>query len=130
MENKKRIGVETMELMKKTYYVDLVSGDVLDRPGITENPSFKIEATDEELQGLKTLLSESYNADMQSYVRAQVPYVEYHKDSANHKYDQALKKIYALIYLLGDTVAKNHIEKMEILGEDELQQDEEIRKFT
>ncbi|RFU62686.1 hydrolase [Bacillus sp. V59.32b] len=119
-----------MESMKKTYYVDLVSGDVLSRPAIEENPSFKIEATDEELHELKTLLSESYDADMQSYVRAQIPYIEYHKDPANHRYDDALKKIYAIIYQLGDEAARNHVIEMGILGEDKLQQDEEIQKFT
>lgn len=119
-----------MELEKRTYYVDLVSGDVLDRRGIEENPSFRIEATDEELHELKTLLSDAYTADKQAYVRSHIPYLEYHNDPANHRYDNDLKKIYAMIYQLGDAEARNHIIEMGILGEDELQKDEEIQKFT
>ncbi|PLT32916.1 hydrolase [Bacillus sp. V5-8f] len=114
---------------KKTYYVDLVSGDVLDRRAIEENPSFKIEATDMELHELRTYLQESYTADLQAYVRSHIPYVEYHKDPANDRYDQSMKKIYAMIYQLGDMEAKRHIEEMGILEEDESMQDEEIEKF-
>lgn len=116
-------------MMKKTYYVDLVAGDVLDRPAFEENPSFKIEATDGELHELKTQLSESYTADMQAYIRSHIPFVEYHKDPANDRYDQSLKKIYALIYQLGDTEAKRHIEEIGILEEDKSRQDEEIQNF-
>ncbi|WP_407675636.1 hydrolase [Peribacillus glennii] len=115
--------------MKNTYYVDLVSGDVLDRPAFEENPSFKIEATDEELHELKSCLDESYTADMQAYIRSHIPYVEYHKDPANDLYDQSIKKIYAIIYKLGDAEARRFIEEIGILEEDKFMQDEEIQKF-
>ncbi|MDQ0219166.1 hydrolase [Peribacillus cavernae] len=118
-----------MESMKNTYYVDLVSGDVLDRPGVEENPSFKIEATDEELNKLKGFLNESDKADMQAYVRSHIPFREYHKDPQNDRYDESIKKIYAMIHQLGDAEAKRFIEKIGILEEDKSQQDEEIEHF-
>jgi hypothetical protein len=95
-----------MDSIKKTYYVDLVAGDVLDRQGEEENPSFKIEATEEELHELKSYLTENYSADLETYFRAHVPYVEYHKDPGDAHYDTTIKKIYAMIYELGDTQAR------------------------
>ncbi|WP_409304288.1 hydrolase [Peribacillus sp. SCS-155] len=104
-----------MDSMKKTYYVDLVAGDVIQAPGTEENPSFKIQATDEEVRRLQSYLSENYSSDLETYFRAHVPYVEYHKDPADEHYDKTIIKLYSMIYELGDAEARRHIESMGIL---------------
>lgn len=75
---------------KQTYHVDLVSGDVLGQK-LEENPSFTVHATDEELAELKQCLEEHRTDDLEAYARSHVPYLLYHHDRANDKYDAAMK---------------------------------------
>ena len=114
---------------KKAYYVDLVSGDVLEQNLIEENPSFRIFATDEELNELKREIDRNYTGDLVSFMRAHVPYMLYHNDPGNDKYDDALKAIYAVIYKYGDDEAKRHIEEIGVLHDDKHEGDEELQHF-
>ncbi|MGG0286183.1 hydrolase [Peribacillus butanolivorans] len=113
---------------KQTYHVDLVSGDVLGKK-LEENPSFTIYATNEELAELKQCLEEHPTDDLESYARSHVPYLLYHHDRANDKYDEAMKKLYAIIYKLGDETARNHIEEIGILADNKFKGNEEIQNF-
>ncbi len=113
---------------KQTYHVDLVSGDVLGQK-LEENPSFTVHATDEELAELKQCLEEHRTDDLEAYARSHVPYLLYHHDRANDKYDAAMKRLYALIYKLGDETARNHIEEIGILKDNKFEGNEEVQKF-
>ena len=112
---------------KQTYHVDLVSGDVLGQK-LEENPSFTVHVTDEELAELKQCLEEHRTDDLEAYARSHVPYLLYHHDRANDKYDAAMKKLYALIYKFGDETARNHIEEIGILKDNKFEGQEEVRK--
>lgn len=113
---------------KQTYYVDLVSGDLLTQK-LNENPSFTIQATEVELAELKQCLEDHRKNDRESYARSHVPYLLYHHDRANDKYDAAMKKLYSIIYKLGDGAARSHIEEIGILGDNKFEGDSEIQKF-
>ncbi|MFD6439314.1 hydrolase [Peribacillus sp. NPDC060186] len=113
---------------KQTYHVDLVSGDVLGQK-LEENPSFTIHATDEELAEVKLCLEEHRTDDLEAYARSHVAYLLYLHDRANDKYDAAMKKLYAIIYKLGDEAARNHIEEIGILKDNKFEEQEEVQKF-
>ncbi|OMP66370.1 hypothetical protein [Domibacillus epiphyticus] len=100
---------------KKTYYVDLNSESILDKP--IDSPSFVIKANDQEISVLKRVFEEKYEAELETYVRSHIPYLEYHHDPENDHYDGAQQIIYAIIYHLGDEEAKQHIKGMGILNE-------------
>ena len=100
--------------MKKTYYVSVARGEISQVK--TASPwEFRIEATDEEIIQLREYFDEMYSSDWHSFWRAHVPYVQYHYDRPNDDYDHAMKKVYELIYELGDEEAKRQIETMGVI---------------
>lgn len=104
-----------MSQEKKTYYITIGSGEI--SQSSTDSPwNFKIEATDDEITQLRELMDENHNTEWQNFFRAHVPYVQYHHDRENDAYDENTKQVYQMIYNLGDTEAKTHIETMGILG--------------
>ncbi|MFJ7639847.1 hydrolase [Peribacillus sp. NPDC097264] len=117
-----------MSQEKQTYHVDLVSGDILAQK-LDENPSFTIQANDDELAELKQCLDDHLKDDLEAFARSHVPYLLYHHDRANDKYDAAMKKLYRIIYRLGDEAARNHIEEIGILEDNKFEGDSEIQKF-
>ncbi|WP_183185664.1 hydrolase [Anoxybacteroides voinovskiense] len=78
---------------------------------------FQIEATDEEIIQLREYFDQNYSTDIQNFFRAHVPYIQYHYDRENDAYDETLKKIYQLIYQLGNEEAKQHIRSMGVISE-------------
>jgi hypothetical protein len=105
--------------MKNTYYVDIKSGEIMQNP-IEKGGHFTVIATDEEFAKLKALFEQNHNAELKTFVRAQTPYKEYHKDKEDKLYDQTMINIYRYMYELGDEETKAHIEGMGILGGNEL----------
>lgn len=103
-----------MEEQKKTYYIDIGSGEI-SRSATSSTWNFKIQANDQEITELRRLFDQNYSNEWKNFFRAHVPYVEYHLDSDNHAYDSIIQQIYAEIYKLGDEEARNHIESMNIL---------------
>ncbi|WP_461200938.1 hydrolase [Anoxybacillus sp. TBDG-1] len=100
--------------MKKTYYVSVARGEISQVK--TASPwEFRVEATDEEIIQLREYFDEMYSSDWQSFWRAHVPYVQYHYDRPNDGYDHAIKKVYELIYELGDEEARQQIETMGVI---------------
>ncbi|WP_046175313.1 hypothetical protein [Domibacillus indicus] len=116
-----------MEQGKKTYYVDLNSESILSEP--IDSPSFVIHADEKEIEMLQAVLDDKYDADLETFVRAHIPYLEYHHDPGNDHYDGSQKVLYALIYLLGDKAAKQHIQEMGILEDRKTDDPEEIQRF-
>lgn len=101
---------------KKTYYIKVSSGEITQ--SAKDSPwDFKIEATDDDIIALREYFDLSYDTDMESFYRAHIPFMEYHNDKQNDNYDANMKRIYSMIYQLGDEEAKNHIKSMGVLGD-------------
>ncbi|PLR97678.1 hydrolase [Bacillus sp. T33-2] len=109
---------------KRTYYVSIESGEVLEEPAELQG-YFKINATGEEVKHLREFMNENYKADLQTFVRSHIPFKEYHKDKEDVKYDKTMDEVYALIYELGDQEARDHIRNMGILDESLLKKSQE-----
>ncbi|WP_042354706.1 hypothetical protein [Bacillus rubiinfantis] len=103
-----------MSEQKDTYYIDVGTGGIY-QSATASTWSFKIEATDEEIHQLRSLMDSNYLNEWGNFFRAHVPYVQYHYDRQNDAYDSTIQQIYAMIYQLGDQEAKTHIESMDIL---------------
>lgn len=103
-----------IELEKNIYYIAIGSGEIMSTP--TASPwQFKIEATDEEIRSLRAIFDSSADNSVADYLRAHIPFREYHKDPTNNVYDQNLLRAYETVHQLGDEEAKSHIESMGIL---------------
>lgn len=103
---------------KKTYFIEIATGEISQTS--TSSPwNFKIDATDDEITELREYFDQNYTTGWENFFRAHVPYIQYHYDRQNDAQDETLKKIYGIIYRLGDQEAKTHIEEMGILGENE-----------
>ncbi|HZG70402.1 MAG TPA: hypothetical protein VEY51_02615 [Chondromyces sp.] len=103
-----------MEQTKKTYYVDPGRKELLPE-GAEREGHFRIFVTDEELEYFKMVFNESYSAEIDTFLRAHIPYIEYHISPENDHYDRTLIGLYGLIYLFGDEEAKHHVKEMGIL---------------
>lgn len=103
-----------MQESKKTYYIDIGSGEI-SQSSSASTWNYKIEATDEEITQLREEFNYNYNMGIQNFLRAHIPFDEYHNDKENHAQDGSLIRIYEILYQLGDTETKSHIESMGIL---------------
>ncbi|SFJ32009.1 MULTISPECIES: hydrolase [unclassified Bacillus (in: firmicutes)] len=99
---------------KKTYYISVANGEI-SQAKTANTYSFTIEATDEEILRLREYFDNAYREDLGTFVRSHVPFVEYHHDSNNDRYDEQLQKAYRMIYELGDNEAKELIAQMGII---------------
>ncbi|WP_409289953.1 hydrolase [Peribacillus sp. SCS-37] len=98
----------------ETYYIAMGSGQILrDREASEWN--FKIEATQDEIRILREYFDQGNAAAWETFLRAHVPFVEYHNDESNDSYDNSLIEAYRMVYELGDQDAKAHIRSMGIL---------------
>jgi len=107
---------------KKTYYVDITAESILTEP--VETPSFVIQATDQEVQVLQSVFDDKDRADLESYVKAHIPF---DNQNENAHYDKAQKILYSIIYHLGDETARRHIDEMGILTDRKSDDPKEIR---
>lgn len=100
---------------KKTYYVAVGSGDILEDK--SDSPyEFEIEATQEEIDQLQELFNDRHQADWYTWIGAHIPIVPYHQlDKDNDQYDDNLYAIYKMLYELGSPETKSEIEKLGIL---------------
>ncbi|MCQ6274461.1 hydrolase [Bacillus sp. V3B] len=102
---------------KKTYYIEIAAGEI--SQSATSSPwNFKIEATDREIHALRDYFDRSESNELNNFLRAHIPFREYHHDPENDAYDETLKQVYHLIYQLGDSEAKEQIKNMGILADD------------
>ncbi|RHW30754.1 hydrolase [Neobacillus notoginsengisoli] len=107
-----------MENEKKTYYIAIANGEIF--RNATSSPwDFKITATDDEITQLREFFDENYANEWLTFVRAHIPYMEYHNDRETKRYDDKLQTIYSYIYDLGDEEAREHIASMGILPSDD-----------
>jgi len=99
---------------KKTYYVTVSTGEVLDSKE-NINYDFEIMADQEELDQLQELFEETDNTSQNSYGTSYVPWNVYYNNEANEEYDYFLTEVYRMIHKLGTQETRNHIESMHIL---------------
>ena len=103
-----------MKQLKKTYYISVGPGEI--NTSATNSPwQFKIEATDDEIARLRAIFDSNYDNSKSDFIRAHIPFLEYHHDPTNDKHDKNLIQIYEMIHQLGDSEAKQHVESMGIL---------------
>lgn len=99
---------------KKTYYINIGTGEI-SQSATSSTWNYKIEANEEEIIVLREYFDQNYSTEWQNFFRAHIPFVEYHYDRENDAYDKTMKEVYRMIYDLGDSDAKTHIESMGIL---------------
>jgi hypothetical protein len=104
-----------MENTKKTYYITVANGQI-SQSSTASAWDFKIEATDEEIIQLREYFDQVYSSDWQGFFRAHTPYVQYHYDRENDAVDETNKRIYQMIYELGDEEAKELIRTQGIIS--------------
>lgn len=105
-----------MNQTRKTYYVSIANGEISQLS--TASPwDFKIEATEEEIVQLREYFDQNYSSDWQGFLRAHVPYIEYHHDPTNDSIDVTMQKIYKMMYELGDQDAKDLIKSQNLISE-------------
>ncbi|HHW36546.1 MAG TPA: hydrolase [Bacillales bacterium] len=99
---------------KQTYYISVGTRGI--SPIKTGSPfELEIEATDEEIRALRGTFNEIYTADVSGFIRAHIPFLGYHSDPENDTVDMELMNVYQMLYDLGKTETKQHIESMGIL---------------
>ncbi|KKB37519.1 hydrolase [Bacillus thermotolerans] len=97
-----------MQKEKNTYYISIANGEIM--RSSTDSPwNFKVEATDEEITALRELFNANYSTEWANFLRAHVPYVQYHYDRENDQYDSRMEQVYEMIYQLGDEEAKQYV---------------------
>ncbi|RLL46469.1 hydrolase [Oceanobacillus piezotolerans] len=100
---------------KKRYFVNIGEGEI-SQIKYENNDDFVIFATEAEVSELRIIMNHLHDASFSSFLRAHVPIVEYHHDSANDRYDEYLTSAYQLIHDLGVEKTRKHIESMNILS--------------
>ncbi len=111
----KTIGDDYMDEQKYSYYVNIQSHGIYSEPNEAEW-DFKINATESQVALLERMFDKTDETDSESYIRAHIPYLEYHHQPENKEYDQHMVMIYTLLYYLGDEKARTHIRSMGILS--------------
>ncbi|RDW18741.1 hydrolase [Oceanobacillus arenosus] len=99
---------------KKTYYVNIGTGEISEVRN-ENNHAFSIQATTSEISQLRRKMDNMHDSSIDSFIRAQIPFIEYHHDQANDQYDANLLEAYQLIHQLGNSQTKAHIESMDVL---------------
>ncbi|SHM91423.1 hydrolase [Gracilibacillus kekensis] len=98
---------------KRTYYVNIASQEISQIPYGT-NTEYTIEATDEEVFLLREKFSEIHDDDFGTYIRAHIPFVQYHDDRDNDEYDRDLQDAFQMIYQLASPETKLAMEEANI----------------
>lgn len=101
---------------REQYFVSVATGKISQIPNAQDN-DFKIMATQSEVNKLRRLFTNMYDADNMSHIRSSIPFQPYHDDKANDDYDYNLTEVYRMIYELGDEEAKSMIDEAGILSD-------------
>jgi rubrerythrin len=99
---------------KKTYYVTVQSGEIMDDP-TAFNYDFVIEASEEEYDQLKELFEDTADAEEATYTHSFSVSLSTYYNEENTTYDNSLREIYKKLHELGTIETKRHIETMNIL---------------
>ncbi|GAA3403920.1 hydrolase [Paenibacillus hodogayensis] len=107
-----------MENDKRTYYVSVQAGSIMENKGDTAF-EFEISATEDDVADLQERFDMLSDLDNSSAFRAILPAVPYHQDSALDGYDYTLTDIYRKLYDLGNEETRQTIAGMDAIGEQE-----------
>jgi hypothetical protein len=100
---------------KRTYYINISSGEI--SQSASDSPwNYQIEATPEDIQTLRSYFDQNEKVDLPNFIRAHIPFLEYHHDKVNDIQDHQLKQIYQFIYQHASDDTKQHIESIGILN--------------
>jgi len=100
---------------KKTYYIAVASGEILEPKDMSGNFEFEILASEEEIDQLQEMFEDSAEAQDDTAARAMIPVRDYHLDKENDAADYYLTEIYRKLHELGTPETKSHIENMNVL---------------
>lgn len=100
---------------REKYYISVQSRTIMKNQG-DATYELEIVATPEEILQLENLFETQEDFELETFVRAHYPAVQYHHDNSNDGYDMVLKEIYQKLYSLGTQETKKHIESMNILN--------------
>ncbi|PYI54587.1 hypothetical protein [Paenibacillus flagellatus] len=103
---------------KKTYYVSVQAGTVLENEGDAAY-EFEIQATEAELDDLVESFELLSDLDNDSAARALNPFEDYSQDEENDNYDITLTQIYRKLYDMGTEQTRRTIAGMGMIGEQE-----------
>ncbi|MDL0419244.1 hydrolase [Caldifermentibacillus hisashii] len=103
-----------METQK--YYIDIVNGEI--SKSELDTYHYVIHAADSDIKKLREIFNNLHQANLATFVRSHIPFLEYHHDRQNEIYDNGIKEMYSLLYELGDKETKNHIQSMGVLNSD------------
>jgi hypothetical protein len=112
-------GKEKCEVDKKTYYVSVQAGSILENQGDAAY-EFEIQATEKEISQLQELFDGKDEADNDAWGRTPIPILQYHHDRPNDVYDYYLKEVFSFIHDLGTPETQKFIETMNVLTEEDL----------
>ncbi len=121
MNQEQNIGTEDRNI----YYVDIKSGDISQEEP-KQGGHFRIFANDKEMEELIGVTKKMYSKELNTYARSHVPFVDYDTAEQNDQYDRQLIALYEVLYRFGDTETKDHIEGMNILGKERLNEQEDF----
>jgi hypothetical protein len=76
----------------------------------------EISATPEEIEQLSEIFENMGDFDQASFIKAQALAYPYHLDTENDGYDDNLAEAYKLLYELGSSETKRHIERAGLLN--------------
>ncbi|TRY25982.1 hypothetical protein FOI68_09605 [Brevibacillus sp. LEMMJ03] len=96
---------------KKRYYVSVQAGTILENQG-DASYELEIEASEVEVEELRSLFDQRWTNDFDSYLRAHIVAIPYHEDKENDLHDEHLRDIYATLYRLGTEETRRHIQSM------------------
>jgi hypothetical protein len=102
-------------MAKKTYYVTVQSGEIMEDP-TAFSWDFVIEANEEEYDQLLELFENTADAELATYTHAYAISLSTYNNEENTTYDNSLREIYKKLHELGSKETKMHIEKMNILN--------------
>jgi len=112
---------------KRTYYVSVGSGEIVEDPTVTPW-DFQVEANEEEIMKLGELLDQASRENMDVVYRITHP-IEGGKIRHDlQDYDETLQRIYRMIYDLGNDEAKQFIQNMNVIEELGQNYDDGIRE--
>ncbi|SDC25037.1 hypothetical protein SAMN02799630_00912 [Paenibacillus sp. UNCCL117] len=100
---------------KKTYYITVGSGEILEPAAVTGNFEFEIEASQEDIDKLQELFEDKEDEEQDTAIAGLTPYRQLSDDEENDAYDWTLTEIYMLLHRLGTPETRRQIEAMRVL---------------
>ncbi|MEK8130608.1 hypothetical protein WMW72_22130 [Paenibacillus filicis] len=100
---------------RKTYYIAVGSGEILEPAAVTDNFEFEIQADQEEIDQLQELFEDKEDDEQSTMLAGLTPYRQLSDDEENDAYDWTLTEIYMMIHRLGTPETRKQIEAMGVL---------------